>query len=45
MHAARESLGLDHLYVVHAGAESFPLERGMSAVAFSRLFEDLPPLG
>jgi predicted AAA+ superfamily ATPase len=44
MHAARESLGLDRLYVVHAGAESYPLAKGIDALAFERLYEDLEPL-
>ena len=32
MHSALESLGLEHLFVVHAGAERFPLTDSISAV-------------
>jgi hypothetical protein len=28
---------LDHLYVIHAGADTFPLSQGMTAVALARL--------
>ncbi len=45
MHAARESLGLDRLDVIHAGDESFPLRDGIRAVAFSRIAEDIEPAG
>ena len=45
MHAARQTLGLDEVFVVHAGEESFPLAGGCHAIAFGRLFEDLKPLG
>jgi uncharacterized protein len=45
MYSARESLGLDHLHIVHAGEESFPLGDDMTAIAFGRIFEDLAPLG
>ncbi len=35
--SARETLGLDHAYLVHAGEHSFPLSVGVRAVAFSEL--------
>jgi hypothetical protein len=41
MHAARESLGLDRIDVIHAGEHTFPLGPGLRAVAFGRLFEDV----
>jgi predicted AAA+ superfamily ATPase len=44
MRAAMESLGLERLDVVHAGEETYPLARGIRALAFSRLEEDLEPL-
>lgn len=44
MHAARESLRLDHLYVVHAGEHTFPLSGDITALAFGRLLDDLDPL-
>ena len=44
MHAARETLELERLWVVHAGERSFPLAVGIEALAFERLFEDLEPL-
>jgi hypothetical protein len=44
MHAARESLGLEHLDVIHAGEHTFPLAQGVRAVSFGRLFEDVAPL-
>lgn len=45
MHAALESLRLDHLYVVHAGEHTFPLTEDITALTFGRLREDLEPLG
>jgi len=44
MHAAREALRLDHLDVVHAGDETFPLRDDIRAVAFSRIAEAIHPL-
>lgn len=44
MHAARESLSLDHLYVVHAGEHTFPLSGDITALAFGRLVDNLDPL-
>ena len=44
MHAARESLRLDRLHVIHAGQATFPLADGAVAVAFDRIREDLEPL-
>jgi len=43
MRSAQESLGLDELVVIHAGAESYPLASGIRAVALARLREDLLP--
>ncbi len=42
MHVALADLGLDKLYVVHAGTRSFPLHERIEARAISRLWEDLP---
>jgi hypothetical protein len=44
LHAARESLRLDQVFVVHAGDLSFPLSEGIRAVAFVNLREDFTPL-
>lgn len=44
MHAARTTLGLDRIDVIHAGEHTFPLAEGVRAVAFRRMFEDVPPL-
>jgi hypothetical protein len=44
MHAARQSLGLERVDVIHAGEHTFPLAEGIRAVAFERLFQDLEPL-
>jgi predicted AAA+ superfamily ATPase len=41
MHSAWEDLKLMRLDVVHAGKNTFPLAKGMRAVAASRLLEDL----
>jgi len=41
MYAARQTLGLDRLDVVHGGAETFPLGEGVRALAIGRLLEDL----
>jgi predicted AAA+ superfamily ATPase len=42
--AARDSLGLTRMDIIHAGEHSFPLTEGSAAVAFERLFEDVDPL-
>lgn len=44
MHAAIETLRLDHLDVVHAGEHTFPMRGHTRAVAFSRIENDLEPL-
>lgn len=44
MHAARASLGLDRIDVIHAAEHTFPLADGIRAVAFARLFADVEPL-
>lgn len=44
MHAARTSLGLDRIDVIHAGEHTFPLGDEIRAVAFARIFEDVEPL-
>ncbi|GDX80906.1 hypothetical protein LBMAG42_27170 [Deltaproteobacteria bacterium] len=43
MRSALAALKLDRLYVVHAGAHSFPMEDGIQALALSRLLVDLEP--
>jgi hypothetical protein len=44
MRAALADLGLDHLDVIHAGEESYPLAPRIRAVALRRLLDDLKPL-
>lgn len=44
MRIAQSDLKLDSLDVIHAGAETFPLGRGIRAVVLSRVRADLPPL-
>lgn len=44
MRTALESLDLEELVVIHAGAESYPLAPRVRAVALARLREDVPPL-
>jgi predicted AAA+ superfamily ATPase len=44
MRVAQEDLRLDRLTVVHAGDHSYELAPGITAVAFTRLLEDLKPL-
>lgn len=44
MRSALNDLSLKHLYVVHAGARSFPLARNVTALAFRRLPADAPRL-
>lgn len=44
MRVAIADLKLDHLYVLHAGKDTFPLGEQLTAVAAARLLEDLPRL-
>jgi hypothetical protein len=44
VHAARETLGLEHIDVIHAGDHTYELAAGVRALAFSRLFDDVQPL-
>lgn len=44
MHAARESLGLDTITLIHAGENSYPLAEGIQAMAFSRMHDELEAL-
>jgi len=44
MHSALEDLGLDHLDVVHAGPETFPMREKIRALSLHRLWQDLEPL-
>ena len=44
MRAASDALRLTALDVVQAGSESFPLARGIRAVAANRLLADVRPL-
>jgi hypothetical protein len=44
MRSAIDDLGLDRLYVIHAGAQSFPLAQRIVALSLPRLLEDLPAL-
>ena len=45
MHSAMETLGLATLDVIHAGADTFPMGDGIRAVALSKVWKDLRPLG
>jgi hypothetical protein len=42
MQTAMRDLRLDSLSVIHAGAQTFPLAKGVSAIGLSRVLEDLP---
>jgi predicted AAA+ superfamily ATPase len=44
MHAALEDLRLDHLDVIHAGRDTFPLHERVRAVSLERILEDVDPL-
>jgi type II secretory pathway predicted ATPase ExeA len=44
MRSALESLGLEELVVIHAGAESYPLAPQIRAVGLARMREDVPAL-
>ena len=44
MRHAFSDLKLQRLYVIHAGEETFQLDRNIQALAFTRLLEDLKPL-
>ena len=44
MRQALVDLKLSSLDVVHAGADTFPMARGIRAVALSRLHQDIEPL-
>jgi len=41
LHSAMSVLGLEHAYVIHAGEKTFPLSRQITAVAATRLIQDL----
>jgi uncharacterized protein len=41
---AMQDLALERLDVIHAGEQTFPLARGIRAVAAKRLLEDVDPL-
>jgi hypothetical protein len=44
IHAARATLKLEHVDVIHAGEHTYDLATGVRALAFSRLFDDVQPL-
>lgn len=44
MHRAMEDLQLDHLDVVHAGAESFPLAENIRALSITKVWDELESL-
>ncbi len=44
MHAARSSLGIERIDVIHAGEHTFPLADRIRAVAMARMFDDIEPL-
>ena len=41
MHIATADLGLDHLYLVHPGKNSFPLTEKISAITLAEVLETL----
>ena len=41
MRAALETLGLDRLFVIHAGEKTFLLHRRVKAVAAGRILDEL----
>jgi predicted AAA+ superfamily ATPase len=44
MRSALSDLSLQHLDVIHAGEQTFPMEKGVRAVALFRLLDDLKPI-
>jgi hypothetical protein len=44
MRSALADLGLQRLYVIHAGEHTFEMQKGVSAIAFHRFQDDLAPL-
>jgi hypothetical protein len=44
MQIAMRDLSLDSLSVIHAGAETFSLAKGIRAVGLSRILDDVPRL-
>jgi hypothetical protein len=44
MKSAISDLKLQHLTVIHAGDETFQLDKNVWAVALSRLLKDIKPL-
>jgi uncharacterized protein len=44
MHAALRDLSLDSLTVIHAGADTFPVARGIRAIGLQRIVHDVPRL-
>ena len=44
LRSAVETLGLDAAWIVHAGRATFPLAPRITAIAASRLLDDLEPL-
>ncbi len=44
VHIAAEDLRLSHVYIVHAGAESYPLAKNVTALSLRHIESDLKPL-
>ncbi len=44
MHISRDDLGLNSLFVVHPGKDSWPMSDGIEAVAFNDLLAKLEQL-
>ena len=44
MYFARETLGIESVDCIHAGNDTFPLAKGIRAVAFSHMHSDIEPL-
>ena len=44
MRSARETLGLEMVLVVHAGRDSYPLQKGFRAVSVHQLLDEVRPL-
>jgi predicted AAA+ superfamily ATPase len=45
VHSALADLGLERVDIVHAGERTFPLRERVRALALSRIWEDLEPVG
>lgn len=44
IHIAAEDLKLTVLYIVHAGGDTFPLAKNITALGIHRILQDLKPI-